>query len=217
MFVRSLRDHLPYREADSGTGEGGNADTPDNDANTGGEQGGTGETQQQPFITFPDEKSFMARVRREGKNQLTDMAKELGFDSVDAMKATLTAARQQAESEKTDLQKAQDAATAAKAELEATVARANDRLLRAEVKSVSADLGIVDSDAAYALMARDDVAVDDDGNVTGVKAALEALLKAKPYLKKQEAATASGGEFNGSDTKSGESMNALLRKAAGRA
>jgi hypothetical protein len=62
---------------------------------------------------------------------------------------------------------------------------ANQRLIRAEVKSACVELGIVDADAAFLLMGKDGVEVTDGGDITGVKEALKALAEAKPYLVKQ--------------------------------
>lgn len=75
--------------------------------------------------------------------------------------------------------------------------KANNRLIRAEVKMVAAELGIIDDEAAFALMAKDDVKVNDDGDVEGVKEALEALVEAKPYLKGQAGTPQGGGDFSG--------------------
>lgn len=187
MFIPRISDLYPMREANQGN-EGGTTDTPD--ANAGGQQGGEGESK--PFATFPDASSFHRRVDRE----LADRAKSLGFDSVADMEAAIKAAQTKADEEKTELQKAQEAVQKAESDRLATIERANDRLIRAEVKSIAADLDIVDGDAAYALMDRSSVAVDDDGNVTGVKAALETLLEAKPYLKGTTQSSRSGGDFN---------------------
>lgn len=173
-----------------------------NNANAGGQQAGgqqqDGGQQNQPFATFPDEKSFMARVNREAKQQLEAQAKAAGFESVEAMQAALKAAREKAETEKTELQKAQEAAAKAKADKDAALAAANQRLIKAEVTLKSAELGIVDPDAAYALMDRSGVTVGDDGKVSGIDEALKALLTAKPYLKKAEgvATATSGGATN---------------------
>ena len=71
--------------------------------------------------------------------------------------------------------------------------RANERLVRAEVISLATDMGLVDADAALALMDRTDVTVKDDGTVDGVKEALEALVAAKPWLKKEQKTTVGGG------------------------
>lgn len=190
MFIPRIAELYPTREANQGN-EGGTTATPN--ANAGGQLGGEGESK--PFATFPDEKSFMARVNRESQSQLAAKAKELGFESVADMEAVIKAARAKADEEKSELDKAREAATKAEAEKQAALERANDRLIRAEVKSVAADLSIVDGEAAYALMDRSGVAVDDQGNVTGVKEALEALLESKPYLKGQQPASRSGGDF----------------------
>ena len=67
-------------------------------------------------------------------------------------------------------------------ELDKALNRANDRLIAAEVKTVAIELKIVDAEAALALMDKSKIKVNDKGDVTGVKEALEALAKAKPYL-----------------------------------
>lgn len=74
--------------------------------------------------------------------------------------------------------------------------RANERLVRAEVIALATDMALVDSDAALALMDRSSVAVKDDGTVSGAKEALEALVAAKPWLKKAEAKQPVGGGTN---------------------
>jgi len=61
--------------------------------------------------------------------------------------------------------------------------RAQQMLITAEIKAQAAALGIVDPDAAAKLADLSGVKVGDDGTVTGVREALEALLQAKPYLK----------------------------------
>lgn len=81
---------------------------------------------------------------------------------------------------------------------------ADNRLISAEVRAVGTELNIIDIDAAFALMDKSGVKVGEDGSVTGVKEALEALTAAKPYLVKAAAAssgTGSTGNFprTGSD------------------
>jgi len=71
--------------------------------------------------------------------------------------------------------------------------RANERLIRAEVKSLAAEMGLLDADAVLALMDRSKVAVKDDGTVEGVKEAVEALVAAKPWLKKEGSKQVGGG------------------------
>lgn len=193
MFIRPLEDYT-LLEADQGTEAAGTNDDNALDADAGGNEGGNAGGSQ-PFIQFPDEKSFMNRVRREGRSQLEAKAKELGFDSVAEMDAALQAAKDREANEQTETDKLRKENEKLKGQLNDMLTKANARLVRAEVKSIAADLEIVDADAAYALMNRDDIAVDDEGNVTGVEDALKALLKAKPYLKGQSAASRSGGDF----------------------
>lgn len=59
---------------------------------------------------------------------------------------------------------------------------ANGRLISAEIKAIGGTLGLLDTDAANALMDKSKVKVKDDGAVEGIKEALEALKKNKPYL-----------------------------------
>ena len=85
-------------------------------------------------------------------------------------------------------------------EIDDVLQKANDRLIAAEVKTVSLELKIVDVDAALALMDKSKIKVNDKGEVTGVKEALEALTKAKPYLvgKQQQSGGAWGDKQVGS-------------------
>ena len=59
---------------------------------------------------------------------------------------------------------------------------ADDRLISAEIRNAGSQLGLIDPDAAFALMDRSSVRVEDDGSVTGVRESLQELLRAKPYL-----------------------------------
>lgn len=62
------------------------------------------------------------------------------------------------------------------------LSKANERLISAEIKSVGSALGLLDASAAALLMDKSGVKVKDDGSVEGVKEALEALKKDKPYM-----------------------------------
>ena len=94
--------------------------------------------------------------------------------------------------------------------------RANERLVRAEVISLATDMGLIDADAALALMDRTDVTVKDDGTVDGVKEALEALVVAKPWLKKEQKTTVGGGTNPAAAKSNVNPMNLFIRKMAGR-
>lgn len=96
---------------------------------------------------------------------------------------------------------------------------ANKRLIKAEVKTIAVELNIVDGDGAYQLMNKENIEVDENGNITGVKEALEELIKNKTYLVKSTPGTSQtvGDDQQGKGKKtSGFDMNALIRRAAGR-
>ncbi len=91
-------------------------------------------------------------------------------------------------------EEAQTALTAAKAEkakqlppevqqrLEQITRAADNKLIAAEVRIQGAAMGLLDADAALALMDKSGVKVDQSGAVSGAKETLEALKTAKPYL-----------------------------------
>lgn len=82
--------------------------------------------------------------------------------------------------------------TAQQTAIEKATKDAKTLLVKAEVKVLSKDLDIIDADAALALADLSKVQVTEDGKVEGIKEALEALLQAKPWLKKQGGQVGSG-------------------------
>lgn len=88
---------------------------------------------------------------------------------------------------------------AAKAEGTERLTKAEQRLLKAEVKAQAAELGIVDAEAALALMDKSEVKIGEDDEVSGVKEALGRLLEAKPWLKKQGSIGTGTNAGNGND------------------
>ena len=199
---------------------------PGNDPNSGNEPSG-GSTDPDPKSsgtprTFTqDELNAIAsrEHKRGGQEALRAFAKELGFESVDEMKAAAKAQRDAQEKAKSELEREREARQRAEAERQAAINRANERLFRAEVKATAVELGIIDPDAAFALMDREGVEVKDDGTVIGVKKALEALLKAKPYLAgKAQPGNRIGGPSNPAGGGGGIKldMNDFIRRRAGR-
>ena len=116
------------------------------------------------------------------------------------------------ESQKTELQKAQDKAAAAETKAAEREAKADARLIRAEIIAQAAAQG-ADTDLTVAFLAGNaGISVDKDGNVTGVKEAVEAALKSKPNLKVQQTPGRSGGEFGGGESQTAAEKIAELRK-----
>jgi len=100
------------------------------------------------------------------------------------------------------------------------IVKANQRLVKSEILNKAANLGVIDTDAAYKLLDKDDIEIDDDGNITGVEEAIKTLITAKPYLIKKtssEDTNKSGDDQQGSNNKKKSvSLNDLIRRATGR-
>lgn len=161
--------------AGAGTGGAGTGDPP-----PGGGKGDEGKGQ--PFAVFPDEATFMSRVKREGKSQLEALAKEMGFESADAMKAAAKAKKETDDAAKSDLEKEKLRADKAEQEVKSAKDAANRVLITAEIKVLAIKSGFHDPEDVVALADRSQITVNDQGKVTGAKEAVEALAKAKPHL-----------------------------------
>lgn len=189
LSYRGRFDFLKIRgcfEGDGGQGGGAGAGTgtgaAGGGAGDGGSQGGGTGKNTEPFATFPDEATFMARMKREGKAQLEAMAKSMGFESADAMTAAAKAKAEADLAAKSDLDKEKARADKAEQEVKSTKDSVNRVLVTAEVKVLAVQTGFHDPEDAVALADRSQITVDDNGKVTGAKEALEALAKAKPHL-----------------------------------
>jgi len=140
----------------------------------------------------------LSRERKAWQEQLEEEKKKAAMTEAERLKA-----------EKEEAEKK------GKAAMEA----ANKRLVKAEVKAAAAEMGLIDADAAYALLDKDTIEVTDSGDVKGVKKALEALVKERPWLKKAAGSGSVGGGSNpagGTGGTGGKSMNDFIRRMAGR-
>jgi len=164
---------------DGGSGSGDGSGNDGGDGKGGGDKGGKGND---PYISFPDESSFMRRVNQASRQELEKMAKELGFENADALKEAAKAKKEADEAAKSELEKEKARAEQAEKEKKAALEAANTRLINAEIKVFAAQAGFVDPADAVALVDRSSLEVDDKGNVNGAKEAVDALAKAKPHL-----------------------------------
>lgn len=104
----------------------------------------------------------------------------------------------------------------AQQKIDAQLALANGRLIAAAVKAEGSALGLVDADAARMLMDGKDIKVNDDGTVAGVKEALDALKKTKPYLFGSAVPAKTGMRQSGDDGQDKKAAaNAAFRAAFG--
>lgn len=170
-----LRFRGPYCCPDGGAGEGGAA---------GGGAAGGGAPEQNAPRTFSED--YVRALRTEsagyrtklkgGEDQLAAIRKALGVPEGQEIGDWAKFFQEREDAHKKAIADAQEAG--------------RRLMVRAEVTAQAAALGIVDADAAFALADLSKVQVAEDGKVSGVKETLEALLTAKPYLKK--AATGAG-------------------------
>ena len=117
-------------------------------------------------------KALDTRLARAENSQARSMAEQYG----------MTEAEVKAMFEQAKAAKAKALPEEAQKQIREATDRANTRLIAAEVKATGADYGLVDADAALKLMDTSAIKVADDGTVTGVKEAMEALKTSKPYL-----------------------------------
>ena len=117
-------------------------------------------------------KALDLRTQRAERSVLKSMSEQYGMSE-----SELTAILDKAKAEK-----AKQLPADMQAKLDAANERASTLLLTAEVKSVGAEMGLIDPETALLLIDRTKAKVGDDGTVEGVKDALDALKTSKPYL-----------------------------------
>jgi hypothetical protein len=165
-------------------------------------------------VTFTPEqqealnKMFGERAEQGRRTGQTELLKELGFEKPEDLKAALAEATKLRDAQKTELEKAQDAAkkaqdalTAAQAEKDTALKSASERLMRAEVMTEA-----MKHNPPFADGALDDVwlfvdkskIAEKDGKFSGVAEAINEVAKAKAYLLKAPAAKGPGTPGGGS-------------------
>lgn len=186
----------PFLDADTGGGAGGGM------GNTNPNGGGNGDPNAGNKVTFtPEQQAELERILGERLSRAEKTAtkvareayaKEQGFDNAAAMDTAIKAHKEAQEKNKTDLQKAQEAEATAKAQAQAASERAKTALIRAAFAEQAIAQNLASAEDAFRLADLSKVTVTDDGTVDGVKDAVEALVKAKPYLVKQGGGTSGG-------------------------
>ena len=117
-------------------------------------------------------KAVQERLQRAEKSVLRSMAEQNGMDA-EALGALLQSARAEA--------------VQAEAKPDARTAQLTQRLVAAELKSIGADLGLLDAEVALRLIDPETISVTEEGSVMGLREALMALKSSKGYLFKQTA------------------------------
>src|SRR5690606_33804793 len=192
----------PDTGAGGGAGSGG-SDTGSTD--TGGTQdpNAAGKDGGQTKVTFtPEQQAELERIlgerpsraeRTAAKKALEARAKELGFESAEAMEAALKAYKDAQDAQKTEAEKLREALEAEKAKAKSAAEQAKRALIKAAFAEAAIAANLVSVDDAFLLADLSGVEVSDDGTVTGVKEAVEKLAREKPYLVKQGGPGGVGG------------------------
>lgn len=162
------------------------------DAPTGGTQVDTGG--ERTFTQAEMDRIIGERLTRERQSK----------GDYDDLKAKAARLDELEEAQKSELQKAKDAADKAKAERDAALARAQDTLVRAAFVAEAAKAGAAHPEDAYALADRAGVEVSEDGKIGGVEEAVKALVDGgRLVMGKRRAPGLDGGAGSG-DAPGGE-------------
>lgn len=147
------------------------------------------ETDDEPFATFKTKDDLNKRLTRAEKKGQKELATQLGYESVEAMLEALGKKNEpnnnDNQQQNTDTQQV-DIDKLLEEKLKEEHQKTFKRLVTSEVKVLANELGFADWEDALKLADLSDVKEDDNGNITGVKEALEALAKKKPHLLKQQ-------------------------------
>lgn len=216
-FLDAMSDRFtPMFDGDDGTGGGGGG--------SGDGDGSDDKSKATVTMTQADLDALIAREKARAKKPFADYddikAKIVEFEKAEEerKKAAMTE-KERLEAEKAEALKKAEEAEALRNE---TLTKANQRLVNAEFRSMARTAEFnVRSDALDDALKLADLSaarVDDEGSVTGVKEALEALIKAKPYLVEPKKQPRQIGEGSNHDDKgSQKTAEQLLTEAADKA
>lgn len=129
-----------------------------------------GEATTTPALTPEQLTAELAKVRREAAGYRTKL------------KTFEDQAAQEAAAKLSDLEKAQMKVADLEKALGEQTRREQERTVRYEIQAHAAKLGIIDPEAAYALMDRAQLDYTDDGAPKNVNKLLKELIASKPYL-----------------------------------
>jgi len=168
-------------------------ETPETPATTAPEAGKNSETG--PTFSQEEVNQLLGNVRSEGRTKgnqqaIDDILEKTGVASLDDLEAMATEHKEltlsaMTEKERLESELADSKLAEERADARASVATsaANEAVLKSAI--VDAAAGLFESaEAAYMLLDKDSVTLNDEGNVEGIEEALEVLLKEYPFLKK---------------------------------
>lgn len=190
------------------------------DGGDGGDSGGDdgsdgGSGSDKPFATFNSKDELDKRLTRAERKGQKELAKALGYDSVEAMQEALKKPDEPDNKDKDKKGDPVDVDKLVEEKLKAEREKTFTRLRNSEVKIQAKELGFADWEDALALADLSEVKEDDKGNIVGVKEALEELTKKKPHLLKQKS-NSFGGNIPNSQNHSAKSLENIKNLAKNR-
>lgn len=191
----------------SNDGNGEDSNSGDNDGNNDSNNDGDGDdTSSGGKVVFNSQAELDAMIQRR-LNKAVKKANQLKDEELKKSKMT-------------EIEKANHERDEANKKAENSLKDANNRLIKAEVIIQASKMKIVDGDAAYMLLDKEDISIDENGKIAGVEAALKNLIAEKSYLVgTDQSAKPTGDDQNNQGNNPGGnkfSMNNLIRRAAGR-
>ncbi len=183
---------LAFADKDEGDGKGdggGDGDKTGTEHDRGGSgdgKGGDDGKGDKPQVSMSQEdldRLVGDRVRRAEASTGEGLAKAAGFENLEAMQAAAKATKARDEDEKSDLDKATEARTAAERDRDETLQRLERETIRNAfiTEAGQAKIPADRIDDALAIADLDSVTIKD-GKVQGVSEAVKALVEAKPWL-----------------------------------
>lgn len=160
-------------------------------------QGAAGEQQNTPTAANPQEnqpafnvealaEALTARQQRAERSVINSFAQQYSMSAEELTQLLNERRAQQAAAIPEEVQ----------TQINQRMQTADNRLIAAEVKAIGTRMNLVDTDAAFALMDKSGIAVDEAGNVTGVQEALDALIQEKQWLVAQPTPSGTGSAGN---------------------
>jgi len=187
------------------------------EVNEGGDNDPPSGDEDEPFAVFKTKDDLNKRLSRAEKKGQKELAKQLGFESVEEMQEALNKTKNKEPKEPPEKEEPVDVDTIIEKKLKEERQKTFKRLVNSEVKLIANELGFTDWEDALALADLSEVKEDDKGNIVGVKEALEELAKKKPHLLKQTKNNRFGADIpNGGGQRSKSKLEDIKKLAQSR-
>ncbi|MEK5109846.1 scaffolding protein [Cytobacillus sp. FSL K6-0129] len=187
-------------------------DKPEQDGQTtADEPANNTETSSEKTFTQADiDKIIADRLEREKKKQAETAEKLKKLEEYEkAEEERRKAEMSEAERLKADKEEAAKKAEEAEEKAKQAQEKANQRIINTEIKSIARSLNANDLNDVLALLDKSTLEVDEEGNVSGVDLAVQALKEAKPWMFKQAIGADAAG---GSNPAKNPSINEITAK-----